>query len=392
MNKNILNTGVQDFMSKNWNTDIMSVLLKKQQFTAVTQKELTEQLEAKKKCKEKLPTWFNTPEIYYPNKLNIEQTSSETTAQYKTNLVNGNSLIDLTGGFGIDSYFFSKKIAKIHHCELNENLSKIAAHNFEILGRKNITCIPENGLEYLSKTEQLFDWIFIDPSRRNDAKEKVFFLADCLPNVPENLPLLFSKSKHILVKTSPLLDFTIGIGELKFVKEIQVVALQNDVKELLWILEHNYSGAITIKTVNLSKTATEIFEFNLHTEKETSSSFSEPQTYLYEPNSAILKSGAFKSVGAHFKLNKLHEHSHLYTSDRLVDFPGRIFKITAVLPYQKKELQKQKFTKANITTRNFPEPVASIRKKFKIKDGGDQYLFFTTAINDKLIVLNCTKA
>ncbi|WP_282133278.1 THUMP-like domain-containing protein [Cellulophaga baltica] len=392
MNKNILNTGVQDFISKNWNTDIMSVLLKKQQFTAVTQKELTEQLEAKKKCKEKLPTWFNTPEIYYPNKLNIEQTSSETTAQYKTNLVNGNSLIDLTGGFGIDSYFFSKKIAKIHHCELNENLSKIAAHNFEILGRKNITCIPENGLEYLSKTEQLFDWIFIDPSRRNDAKEKVFFLADCLPNVPENLPLLFSKSKHILVKTSPLLDFTIGIGELKFVKEIQVVALQNDVKELLWILEYNYSGAITIKTVNLSKTATEKFEFNLHTEKETSSSFSEPQTYLYEPNSAILKSGAFKSVGAHFKLNKLHEHSHLYTSDRLVDFPGRVFKITAVLPYQKKELQKQKFTKANITTRNFPEPVASIRKKFKIKDGGDQYLFFTTAINDKLIVLNCTKA
>ncbi|MCR1025084.1 class I SAM-dependent methyltransferase [Cellulophaga baltica] len=392
MNKNILNTGVQDFISKNCNTDIMSVLLKKQQFTAVTQKELAEQLEAKKKCKEKLPTWFNTPEIYYPNKLNIEQTSSETTAQYKTNLVNGNSLIDLTGGFGIDSYFFSKKIAKIHHCELNENLSKIAAHNFEILGRKNITCIPENGLEYLSKTEQLFDWIFIDPSRRNDAKEKVFFLADCLPNVPENLPLLFSKSKHILVKTSPLLDFTIGIGELKFVKEIQVVALQNDVKELLWILEYNYSGAITIKTVNLSKTATEKFEFNLHTEKETSSSFSEPQTYLYEPNSAILKSGAFKSVGAHFKLNKLHEHSHLYTSDRLVDFPGRIFKITAVLPYQKKELQKQKFSKANITTRNFPEPVASIRKKFKIKDGGDQYLFFTTAVNDKLIVLNCTKA
>ncbi|KGK29103.1 SAM-dependent methyltransferase [Cellulophaga sp. E6(2014)] len=392
MNKNILNTGVQYFISKNWNTDIVSVLLKKQQFTAVTQKELAEQLEAKKKCKEKLPTWFNTPEIYYPNKLNIEQTSSETTAQYKTNLVNGNSLIDLTGGFGIDSYFFSKKIAKIHHCELNENLSKIAAHNFEILGRKNITCIPENGLEYLSKTEQLFDWIFIDPSRRNDAKEKVFFLADCLPNVPENLPLLFSKSKHILVKTSPLLDFTIGIGELKFVKEIQVVALQNDVKELLWILEYNYSEAITIKTVNLSKTATEKFEFNLHTEKETSSSFSEPQTYLYEPNSAILKSGAFKSVGAHFKLNKLHEHSHLYTSDRLVDFPGRIFKITAVLPYQKKELQKQKFSKANITTRNFPEPVASIRKKFKIKDGGDQYLFFTTAVNDKLIVLNCTKA
>ncbi|WP_165748571.1 THUMP-like domain-containing protein [Cellulophaga sp. Z1A5H] len=391
MNKNILNTGVQEFIAKNWNTDIMSVLLKKQQFTAVTQKELVEQLEAKKKCKEKLFTWFNTPEIYYPNKLNIEQTSSETTAQYKANLVNGNTLLDLTGGFGVDSFFFSQKIKEVYHCELDKNLSEIARYNFDILGKKNISCIPENGLDFLTKTNLDLDWIFIDPSRRNDAKEKVFFLSDCLPNVPENLALLFSKSNHLLIKTSPLLDFTIGINELKFVKEIQVVALQNDVKELLWILEKNYDKEITVKTINLLKNTTETFDFILNKERAMVSSLSEPLSYLYEPNSAILKSGAFKSVGNHFKLYKLQEHSHLYTSNELVDFPGRVFKVAAVIPFNKKEIQKLKITKANITTRNFPEPVASIRKKFKIKDGGDMYLFFTTDSTDKLVLLKCFK-
>ncbi|MBO0592775.1 class I SAM-dependent methyltransferase [Cellulophaga sp. E16_2] len=391
MNKNILNTGVQEFIAKNWNTDIMSVLLKKQQFTAVTQKELVEQLEAKKKCKEKLFTWFNTPEIYYPNKLNIEQTSSENTAQYKANLVNGNTLLDLTGGFGVDSFFFSQKIKEVYHCELDKNLSEIARYNFDILGKKNITSIPENGLDFLTKTNLDLDWIFIDPSRRNDAKEKVFFLSDCLPNVPENLALLFSKSNHLLIKTSPLLDFTIGINELKFVKEIQVVALQNDVKELLWVLEKNYDKEITVKTINLLKNTTETFDFILNKERAMVSSLSEPLSYLYEPNSAILKSGAFKSVGNHFKLYKLQEHSHLYTSNELVDFPGRVFKVAAVIPFNKKEIQKLKITKANITTRNFPEPVASIRKKFKIKDGGDMYLFFTTDSTDKLVLLKCFK-
>jgi tRNA/tmRNA/rRNA uracil-C5-methylase (TrmA/RlmC/RlmD family) len=148
LNKNILHTGVQEFIKINWNTDMMSVLLKKPIFDGVSQKELVEQCEAKKKCKDKLPTWFSTNQIYYPNKLNIEQTSSEITAQYKTNLVCGKSLIDITGGFGIDSYFFSQKIAQITHCEIDENLSKKAAHNFEILEVKNCSCVAENGLHF----------------------------------------------------------------------------------------------------------------------------------------------------------------------------------------------------------------------------------------------------
>ena len=291
----------------------------------------------------------------------------------------------------MDDYFFSQKFSEIYHCELDENLSKIADYNYEILGVKNIKCIAENGLDFLHKTKHIFDWIYIDPSRRNDSKEKVFFLSDCLPNVPENLDLLFYKSCNILIKTSPLLDFTIGINELKFVKEIHVVAVQNDVKELLWILEKGYLGNCNIKTINSTKTETEVFNFSLSEEKEMISELSEPLSYLYEPNSAILKSGAFKIVGNKFKLKKLHEHSHLYTAKELIDFPGRSFKIEQVLPYQKKEIQKLGLTKANITTRNFPDSVANIRKKHKIKDGGDSYLFFTKNAEDKYVVLICSK-
>ena len=391
MNKNILNTGVQEFILENINTDTMSVLLKKPLFTGVNQKELVEQLEAKKKCQQKLPTWFKTPNIYYPNKLNIEQTSSETTAQYKANLINGNSLIDITGGFGVDDYFFSQKFTEIYHCELNENLSNIAAYNYDILGVNNIICKAENGLDFLAKTTQNFDWIYIDPSRRNDSKEKVFLLSDCFQNVPENLDLLFNKSSNILIKTSPLLDFTIGINELKFVKEIHVIAIQNDVKELLWILEKGYINSINIKTINISKSSNEVFSFALNDEKEMVSDLAEPLVYLYEPNSAVLKSGAFKTVGNQYQLKKLHEHSHLYTSNELIYFPGRSFKIDQVVPYQKKEIQKLGYTKANITTRNFPETVANLRKKHKIKDGGEVYMFFTKNMNEKYIVLVCTK-
>ncbi|WP_449421097.1 THUMP-like domain-containing protein [Saonia flava] len=369
----------------------MSVLLKKSNFKGISSKELGEQLEAKKKCQDKLPTWYSTPLIYYANKLNIEQTSSEITAQYKSRIVSGKTLIDITGGFGVDSYYFAKKISHVYHCEINENLSEIATYNFQILGLKNIQNIIQNGIEFLTETNEKFNWVFVDPSRRNESKGKVFFLADCLPNVPQHLDLFFGKSDNILIKTSPLLDFSIGIKELKFVKEIHVVAVNNEVKELLWVLEKNYLKEVAIKTINLKKTGEEVFGFSLSEEKDVIPNYGPPSNYLYEPNAAILKSGAFKLVGKQFLLNKLQEHSHLYTSENVIDFPGRRFKIEMVLPYSKKEVRSLKLTKANITTRNFPESVTSIRKKFKIKDGGEDYLFFTTDLNDNYIVLCCIK-
>ena len=390
MNNYLLNNEVQEFINSHLNSDIVSILLKGTTFPNVETKELIEQIEAKKKCEKKLPIWFKTSNIYYPNKLNIEQTSSEVTAKYKSNLITGISLIDLTGGFGVDSYYFSEHFNEVIHCEIHKSLSEIVRHNYKMLNRtiKTINC---DGIQFLEENDTTFDWMYLDPSRRNEHKGKVFFLRDCLPNVPEHIDLLFQHSKNIMIKTSPLLDISVGIDELKFVKEIHIIAVENEVKELLWILESNFEGDITVTASHLAKNGTETFSLKLKDEVEIEAEYSNPLTFLYEPNSAILKSGAFKSVSAQLKVFKLHPHSHLYTLDRLIEFPGRRFKIEMILPYSKSILKTELPKKANVTVRNFPETVSQIRKKFKICDGGDCYLFFTTNMDNEKIVVVCSK-
>lgn len=384
----LLNTEIQEFINNNIDTNIASLLLKGIDFPLVEAKEVVEQLEAKKRCKTKLSTWFSTDNIYYPNKLNIEQTSSETTAKHKASLLKGNTIIDLTGGFGVDCYYFAKNFKQVTHCEINEQLSKIVTYNYKQLQIENIKTIAQDGLTYLKNQETIFDWIYIDPSRRHDSKGKVFFLKDCLPNVPEHIDLLFNKANNVLIKTSPLLDITIGINELEHVKTIHIVAVNNEVKELLWILEKNYANPVTIETCNIKKEKNEVFNFLLDEEFSANSNYSFPLDYLYEPNAAIMKSGAFHTIASKLSLNKLHTHSHLYTKDTLIDFPGRAFKIEKVIPYNKKGLKKEGIIKANITTRNFPERVEQIRKKHKIIDGGDVYLFFTTDLeNNKMVII-----
>ncbi|WP_452598172.1 THUMP-like domain-containing protein [Pontimicrobium sp. MEBiC01747] len=392
MNYSILNTEHQEFINANLNSDIASLLLKGIPNTTVEAKAIIEQIEAKKRCKKKLPTWFNTKQIYYPNKLNIEQTSSEITAKFKASLISGNSIIDLTGGFGVDCYYFSKVFKDVVHCEINNELSQKVSHNYKQLAINNVNCINQDGIEYLLKSEQKFDYIYIDPSRRNDAKGKVFLLNDCLPNIPKHLDLLFKRTKTIVIKTSPLLDVSIGINELKYVKTIYSVAVNNEVKELLWVLDRDFNGEINIQTTNLLKTTQQTFQFYLNEEAETEANYSEPLTYLYEPNAAILKMGAFNSISSQLNLNKLQKHSHLYTSNSLITFPGRRFKIEKIIDYNKKLFKKEmNITKANVTTRNFPETVQTIRKKLKIKDGGNYYLFFTTLNNTKKVTLSCSK-
>ena len=390
MNKDILSTDIQQFILKNIDTDISSLLLNKPISEDIKQRELVEQIEAKKRCKTKLKTWFETSNIYYPNKLNIEQTSSEKTAKYKTDLVHGKSLIDLTGGFGVDCFYFSKKVDTITHCEINKNLSDIVQHNYKQLKCDNINTLATNGIEYLKNTSDTFDWIYIDPSRRSDLKGKVFLLNDCLPNVSEHIDLLLSKSNHILIKTSPLLDITNGLKELKFVKEIHVVALKNEVKELLFVVEKNYIGEVSIITANIKNTKTDKFSFSLN--QTEIASYSLPKGFLYESNAAILKSGAFNEVALSFGLQKLHKHSHLYTNDNLIEFPGRAFEIIDIIAFNKKELKKRfKKQQFNITTRNFPKTVADIRKELLLKDGGNEYLFFTTNMKGEKIAIHCIK-
>ncbi|MCX7549456.1 THUMP-like domain-containing protein [Xanthomarina sp. F2636L] len=392
MNESILNIDSQLFINNNLHADTATLVLKKHQNLQVDIKVLIEQIEAKKRCFKKLPTWFETPNIYYPNKLNIEQTSSEITADYKAGLISGNTLIDLTGGFGVDCFYFSKSFKTVTHCEINSKLSQIVTHNFKQLNVKNINTVAVDGISFLKNTNSNFDWIYLDPSRRHDSKGKVFFLNDCLPNVPEHLDLLFEHSKGILVKTSPLLDVSIGINELKHVKSIHVVAVNNEVKELLWILEKDaIENDILINTVNITNAKKEYFNFNFNKESIAETEYSLPLYYLFEPNLAILKSGGFNSVSEQFQLKKLHQHSHLYTSNEEIEFPGRSFKIEQIIPYNKKQFKKTKISKANITTRNFPEPVENIRKKLGIKDGGNTYIFATTNLKDEKLLVICSK-
>ncbi len=391
MNPEILHPSVQKYIHENATTDLNKLILKGSPFAQVSVQEIAQQIEGKKKTKIKLPLWFETAQVYYPPKINIEQCSSHATALYKSNLIAGKSCIDLTGGFGVDSYYFSKKFETLVHCELNPTLSQIAKHNHQLFQSKNIDTVEGDSLAYLKETRLEFDWIYADPSRRNDTKGKVFLLEDCLPNIPENLDFLFEYSSQILIKNSPMLDIQRSLKELKFIKEIHVVAVQNEVKELLFFLKKNYREKVRVKTINITRKAPQYFSFCYGDQK--TANYSDPQCFLYEPNAAILKSGAFQQVATQFKINKLHQHSHLYTSEVLVEnFPGRIFKIKQQLKYDKKTLLKEfPLQKANITTRNFPETVAQIRKKTKLKEGGQEYLFFTTDLHENKIVLHCQK-
>lgn len=390
LNNSLLNTEIQQFIEDNLQTSVLKLALQKSPFSEVSWIEVLNQISCKSKAKDKLPTFFQTKNILYPSKISLEQTSSEQTANYKSQLVSGENLIDLTGGFGVDDYFFSKKVDKIVHCELNEGLSKIVKHNFEQLKVENSEFYCNDSYDVLQNLNQKFDWIYIDPSRRNDVKGKVFMLKDCLPNVPDLLDFYLDYSNNILIKTAPILDISAGLSELKNVKEIHIVAVENEVKELLWIIEKNYSKTIEIKTVNFSKETIERFDFQY--DSGSCASIGLPQKYLYEPNSTIMKSGGFNEICHAFPVEKLHQHSHLYTSNAVIEFPGRIFEIENCFSYSKIDMKAfLENTKANVTTRNFPETVEAIRKKWKIKEGGNRYCFFTTDLNNNKIVLLCKK-
>lgn len=390
MKNTLLQSEVQNFITESLCKNIVTLALQKNPFPELAYTDILQQIESKQRAKTKLPTWYTAPHILYPSKLSVEQTSSEVCASYKASLCSGNRLIDLTGGFGIDCYYFSKQFKEVVHCEQQPELSEIVSHNFEVLQANNITCITTDSTVYLEENQTQWDCIYVDPARRNQSKEKVFFLRDCTPNVPDLLDTYFKYTNTILLKTAPLLDITAGLTELKNVKEIHIVALDNEVKELLWILDKNYQGTIELVATNIQKSKTDTVRVPL--EEEAHISYSEPLKYLYEPNAALMKTGKFNFIGQHFQLKKLQQHTQLYTSNALIDFPGRKFEITAAFPFNKQYIKSHLSTfKGNITTRNFPMKVEEIRKKWKVKDGGTHYLFLTTDLFDNKIMLFCNK-
>ncbi len=375
MNKELLANEIQDYINQHINDEVSKIALAKPIFEKVSNTELAGQIAAKKKTFQKLPTWYHTSKIYYPVQLSLEQTSSEITAQYKSNLAIGNTLIDLTAGFGIDSYFFSKKIANVYSCEINEELSEISQYNADLLHAKNIHFITGNGIDFLENSTHHFDTIYIDPARRNQSS-KVFRLKDCTPDVTQHLDLFLSKSERIIIKTAPLLDITAGLNELKNVSEIHIVSVKNECKELLWVIDKESSQEIKITCASLNEKEKK-FTFPISAlQQSTKIASSVPRGYLYEPDVALLKSGAFNFIGEYYVLQKLHQQSQLYFDDEVKsEFSGRIFEIKSILSLN--EIKKEKTLVGNVIVRNFPERAENLMKKYKITPSHDYFIIFT---------------
>ncbi|GGG12818.1 hypothetical protein GCM10011344_11910 [Dokdonia pacifica] len=391
MNVALLRPDVQEYLAAHAHTPIAHFILKGSPFQDITPQELAQQLDGKRRVKNKLPLWYTTDGILFPPKINLEQTSSEATAQYKAQLLKSNTIVDITGGLGVDSYYFSQVASQVTHIEMDEALSAFAKANLEALEVSNVTHITGDSIDFLLNNDVRYDTMYIDPGRRTDAKGKVFMLKDCLPNVPEHIDLLLSKCTTLWIKTAPLLDITAGLRELKNVSEIHIVAVKNEVKELLWRIEQEATNNCTIHTANSIGETIISTSFTYEELCNAEATFDFPKTYLYEPNSSLLKSGGFNWISKHYELDKLHPHTQLYTSNTLISFPGRSFTIEKVLPYNKQLKKALNTDKAHITTRNFKESVINLRKKFKIKDGGEMYLFFTTLLDEKKVVLVCHK-
>ncbi len=359
----------------------------KSPFRGVEATELASQIAAKKKCLRKLPAWYHQESIYYPPLLSIEQSSSEITAQYKARLARGQNLIDLTGGFGVDSFYFAKNIPAVTHCEINGELSEIATHNAQVFAQKNLRFVAGDGLEYLRNTSETFDTIYLDPARRSTTG-KVFMLKDCTPNVVEHLELLLEKSRRLLIKTAPLLDLSAGLKELKNVTEVHIVSLKNECKELLWIVEQEAAERLKIVCVTLNEQEKQFTFFKGEEEAaEVRIAGASHATFLYEPDAALLKSGAFNLIAKTYGLEKLDKQTQLYTSDTIHPlFPGRLFRINRVI--SSGELKKEKQLTGNVIVRNYRDKAENLVRKYKIKPDKQRFLIFTQSKEEGYIVID----
>jgi 16S rRNA G966 N2-methylase RsmD len=387
----LLSPEITAFIEKNRNAAVSALMLKMPAF-AIDSKWVAAQIEGWQKARIKLPLWANTEKIIYPIRLSMEQCSSERTGQYKASLFQGKCVVDLTGGFGVDTFYLSKAFEKAFYIEQQEELAQIAEHNFNTLDQKNIAVLTGNSDDVLKTITEPIDLIYLDPARRKEA-QKVFKLSDCEPNIVTLQDFYFSISTQILIKTSPMLDIAEALRQLKGVKEIHIVSVDNECKEVLYLLDKNFSEEATYTCVHDHKKSVHTFSFKPSFENSCKAVLSMPLTYLYEPNPSILKAGGFNSIADAYKLSKLHASSHLYTSETYVkEFPGRIFKIKERAGYNKKEIQTCIPTgKANIQTRNFPDSVESIRKKTGLKDGGSIFIFATTLLDSAKTLLVCEK-
>ena len=387
----------QLFIREHSSDDVRTLALQAKKYPDINMPTAITQIAGRPVAAEKIPSWREIEEIWYPKHLSLEQCSSEITARYKARLFQGDSLTDLTGGFGIDCSFLATGFKSATYVERQEELCEIAAHNFPILNLNHINVRNENGVAYL-QTMSPVDCIFLDPARRNEHGGKTVAISDCEPNVAELEALLLSKANRVMIKLSPMLDLSLALKELKHTQEIHILSVNNECKELLILLRQTSPAEIAIHCVNLLTKGTQEEQhlvFTREQEQRSQCTYTDSLgNYLYEPNASLLKAGAFRSIAAAYPVRKLHPNSHLYTSDSFIEnFPGRIFHIVNQCSFNKKEVKENlaDLKKANVTVRNFPATVAELRKRLHLTEGGDTYLFASTLNNGQKVIIRCEK-
>ena len=397
----IITENTRRFIHEHRLEDVRHLALQAAKYPEVDIPRALTQISGWQTLKDKVPKWAACDEILYPPHLSLEQCSSELTARYKASVLASkegkrDTLADLTGGFGIDCAFLSSLFQQVAYVERQETLCDIARHNFPALGLHHITIHPVDSVTYLQEMTPV-DWTFIDPARRDGQGGKVVAISDCEPNVAALEELLLAKSRQVLVKLSPMLDLAQALHDLRHVAEAHIVAVANECKELLLVLSKDiniHPDEVPVHCVNLG-TSQPPLTFTRQTEQKAECKYADaPSTFLYEPNAALLKAGAFRTLAYIYNnMVKLHPNSHLYTSDTwIADFPGRAFRIEGWCGFGKKEVKDLLggVKQANLTLRNFPSSVSELRKRLKLAEGGDTYLFATT-IGERRILIRCRK-
>ena len=383
------------FIEENRKADVRSLALQAKKYPEVDMTMAVVQIAGRQIAEAKIPSWYRVEGLLYPKHLSMEQCSSEATALYKMGLVEGETFADLTGGFGIDCSFLSRKFKQADYVERQAELCELAGHNFPLLGL-NIVVHNEDGVDYLKRMQPV-DCLYLDPARRDGHGGKTVAISDCEPDVSALEELLVEKAKTVMVKLSPMLDLSLALKSLKHVQEVHIVSVNNECKELLLLLRKSaVSSEIQIHCEQIVNSCEhQHYAFTLSEEHTSECPLAEAVgAYLYEPNASILKAGAYRSLTQAYPVEKLHASSHLYTSAHFIeDFPGRRFKVEAVSGFGKKELKEfmQGMEKANLTIRNFPSSVAELRKRLKLKEGGEDYLFATTLADESKVLIKCRK-
>lgn len=383
---------VQRYIREHEYQDVQDLVLRNRELFGIPAPRIGEQISTRRKAKEKLPLYYNTPGIIYPPQLNFEQSSSQATAEFKANLVSqltGKSDAvgaDLTAGFGVDTFFFSRAASRMHYVEPDHSLLEIARYNHRLLGASNIEYHDTSAENFLDANSIVFDFVYVDPSRRTAERKKVHAFEHAKPAILSVQDQIFDRAALLIVKASPLLDIQAGLSQLKSVKHVFVVAVANECKELLFVSEKGFNGEAVIHAADIG---TQSFDFTFAAERAQAVEYSDPGSYLYEPNAAILKAGAFKTVAARFGLKKLHKNTHFYTSDRLLgSFPGRRFFIEAIVkPDARTVASFFPDGRANVMVRNYPLGTDALKQKTGLEDGGDKFLIGFSGEKKKFVVV-----